>query len=174
MREFAHHAAEGVDLDLAGASRAAQLEIVRFLDPALADAEIRQLDQRIVAVQLVFRDRRDIAHDMRDGVGEGIIPDQALLDRHARKIERVDVDAGHLVPIHVLADRHRDKAVLVADVAQHAAAVAVAQRHQRGNGVERRRDIAGLFGHQHGPVGGPVHRQGHAETVDDAPARRRQ
>ena len=45
--ELAHDPAIGVDLDLAGAGDAAQLDVLRLLDPALADAEIRQFEQRI-------------------------------------------------------------------------------------------------------------------------------
>ena len=45
--QLAHDATVGVHLDLAGAGETAQPHILRLLDPALADAEIGQLEQRV-------------------------------------------------------------------------------------------------------------------------------
>jgi len=155
-RQLAHHLAIGVDLDLAGAGGAAQLDVEGLLDAVLADAEVGQLQQRIVAVQLLLRHGGDIAHDMRQLVAEGIVADAALLDRDAGQFEGVDLDARHLVPAHVLLDHHRDEAVLDADLAHDAAPVGIAERHEAIDRVERRLDVARLVGHQLGAIGRAV------------------
>jgi hypothetical protein len=60
------------------------------------------------------------------------------------------------------------------DVAQHAATIAIAQRNEGADRVERRRDISGLLRHQLDAVGRRVGCEDHAEAIDDGPARRRQ
>src|SRR6185437_593558 len=174
VREFAHNAAKSIDLDLAGASGAAKLEIVLLLDAAFADAEIGQLYQRIVAVELLFRNRRDVTHDVRSLVPERIMADETLLDRNARQIDRVDVDTRHLVPVHILAQGDRHETVPVADVTQNAAAIRVSEWHEIGDRIERLVDVACLFRDHHGAVGRPVDGERHTEAIDDAAARRHQ
>jgi hypothetical protein len=110
---------------------------------------------------------------VRDPVAEGIVANEARLDRDTGQLERVDLDAGHLVPAHILLEHHRHEAVLDADVVQHAAPVGVGERHELVDGVERRLDVAGLIGHELRAIGRAVAGQRHAEAVDDAAARRR-
>src|SRR6266851_4588149 len=172
-RQLAHDAPEGIHLDLAGAGAAAQVEVVRLLDAFLADAEVGQLEQRIVARQFLFRDRGNIAQDVRGLLAERIVADEALLDRHARQLQRVDLDARHLFPAQIFADHDGHEAVLAANVAQHPATIRFAQRDQRTDSLERRLDIAGLLGHEHDAVGRAVVGENGAEAVDDAAARRR-
>ena len=63
--ELADLAADRVDLDPAEPGAAAQRAVVAALDPALADAELRQLQQRIVVRGLLGRaDGADIAQDV--------------------------------------------------------------------------------------------------------------
>ncbi len=63
--------------------------------------------------------------------------------------------------------------MLGADVMHDAAAIAVGQRHQAGDGVERGVDVAALVGHELRTIGRPVGRERDAEAVDDKAARRR-
>ena len=63
--------------------------------------------------------------------------------------------------------------MLDADVAKDAAAVAVAERHEPVDGVERRGDVAALVGDELGAVGRAVRGERDAEAVEDAAARRR-
>ena len=69
--ELADDAAEGVDLDLARPCTAPQFGVLRLLDTALANAKIRQLEQRIPG-QLRLGNRGDIADDVRRGLAERI------------------------------------------------------------------------------------------------------
>ena len=78
--ELADHPAEGIDFDLARACGAAQLQILRLLDAALADAEIRQFEQRI-AVEFLLGYCGDIADDVRRGLAERVLACHALVDR---------------------------------------------------------------------------------------------
>ena len=125
-RQLAHDAAMRVDLDLAGAGEAAQPLVLRPLDPAPADAEIGQLEQRI-AGQILIGHRRHVAQHMRGHRAIGIIPDKTLFDRHAGQFRDRDLDARHLLPAQIGAHDDRDKAVLAARLPQHAALLGLAE-----------------------------------------------
>ena len=171
--KLAHDAAIGVDLDLAGAGEAAQLRVLRLLDPALADAEIGQFEQR-VAGQILFGNRRDIAQHMRGDRAVGVIPDETLFDRHAGQFRNRDLDARHLLPAQIGAHDDRNKGVLAARLAQDAALFGLAELDHAAERPQRRLDIAGLLRHDDDAVIAPVVGEGDAEAVEDAPAHRRQ
>ena len=111
---------------------------------------------------------------MRRGRAEWIEPGEALLDRDAGQLGDGDLDARHLVPAQIGADHDRHEAMLAPDVAQHPAAVGIAELDQRGERVERRCDVAGLLGDDDEPIVLVIVGERHAEAVEDAPARRRQ
>ncbi len=172
-RQFSDHPAEGVDLDLARPSGAAQDQILRFFDAALADTEIGEFEQRI-AVELLLRNRRDIAHDMRGGLAEGVMPGQPLLDRDARQFGDRDLDPSHLVPAQIGANHDWHKGMLAADFADDAASVALADLDQLAERGQSLLDIAGLFGDEDEVIILPVVGQRRAEAIEDTSSRRRQ
>jgi hypothetical protein len=147
---------------------------MRLLDAVLADAEIGQLEQGIVAIQILFGHRRDIADDMGGGLAEGIVAGKALLDRDAGQFEGVDVDPGHLVPIQIVAHNDGHETVLAPHVAHDAAAVAVGQRDQGPDRIERGREIVRLLADDDDAIGRLIGGELDAEAIDDPPARRRQ
>ena len=64
--------------------------------------------------------------------------------------------------------------MLAPGIAQHPAAVGIAELDQPGEPGERRLEVASLLGHDDDPEIVPVGGERDAKTVDDAPARRRQ
>ncbi len=111
---------------------------------------------------------------MRGGRPVGVIADHALFDGDAGEFGDRDLDPRHLVPAQIGAHHQRDEAVPAPGVAQHAAAVGIADLDQRAERGQRRLEIAGLLGHDDDPIILPVIGERDAEAVEDAPARRRQ
>ena len=141
----AHHTALDVDLDLPRPRHAAQGQIERLFDAPLADpkAGIKQ-DRLGVGSGFgdVFRaDLRDVADDMREGGGEGVDPDLAHIGRNAGKLGRADVDAGKLLPTHVLDNRHRRAAGSVLDILLQALQPRLTHRHELGELAQRALDV---------------------------------
>ena len=85
MGEFAHDSANGVDLDLPRAGGAAQRHVFSFFDAGLADAKVRQLEQRI-AGEFLFGNRGNVADHMRCSFPKRVIPGEALFDRETRQL----------------------------------------------------------------------------------------
>ena len=170
--KFADHPAEGIDFDLACACGASQLQILRLLDPALADAEIRQFEQRI-AVELLLGNRGDIADDMRRGLAERVLAGHAPIDREAGQFRNCDLDARHFVPTKIGADDDGHEGMFALDLAQDAAAVGLAHLDQRTERVERRRDIAGLLGDDDKVIILLVFGERDPEAIENSPAHRR-
>ena len=114
--EFAHDPAKSVDLNLTGSGETPQLGILRLLDATLADAKIRQFEQRI-AGQLLLRNGGDVAERVRGHVAERVVPGEALFDRDPGQFGDGDFDACHLVPAQIGADDDRHEGVLAPDLA---------------------------------------------------------
>ena len=171
--ELANHAAIGVDLDLPGAGLAAERGLHHLLGAVLADAEVREREQRIVR-QLRFIDGADVADDV-DRVGpEGVEAAPADVDHHAGQIGRVDLDLRDFLPRQVLADRDRDELLLAPGLAQDPLAIVVFDRHQPSDFVQRPVEIQRRLRHQDQPIVEPVLGENLAEPVEDAAPRRRQ
>ena len=113
---MADNVAEGVDLDLQGPAGAAQLQVMDLFDAGLADAEPRKLEQRITG-DFARRHRGNVAEDMRRVGAVGIIAALPDVDIDPRKVRGVDLDAGDLLPVQVLAHRRRDEAAVAPDLA---------------------------------------------------------
>jgi hypothetical protein len=95
--ELADDAAKSVDLDLTRPGTAAQLVVLRLFYPALANAKIRQFEQR-VSSQLRLGHSSDIANRMRRGLAQRVGSGEALFDCHAGQFGNGDLDPRHLVP----------------------------------------------------------------------------
>ena len=163
---------DGVDLQLHRAGAAAQHAVVVPLDPGAADADAGQLQQR-VAVHVALGRRRDIADDMRQVLGLGVEARGADIDQDAGQVGRVHLDPRHLLPGQELAHDDGHEAAAAAHLALDAGALVVGQRHDAGEGLERRGDVGGLLGDQQGAPVQPVAGDDLALAVQHAAARRR-
>ena len=102
--ELADLAADRVDLDPAEAGATAQGQVVATLDPALADAELGQMQQRIPVLRLLGRVHGpDIADDVGEGAPLRIGAQQAGIEDHAGQFRRMHGDLGDLAPVQILA-----------------------------------------------------------------------
>ena len=97
-----------------------------------------------------------------------------LLDRHAGKVQRIDFDASHVFPVQVVADGDGHERTLPTDIPHHPFAIAVRERHQRGQRVQRPVDVRGPFGHQHDAKVRAIDGERPAHAVENAAAPRRQ
>ena len=172
-RQFPDRPSDGVDLDLAGARLAAKPEIMDLFDAALADAEFGKREQRL-AGQFGLRNGGDITKQVGGGGGVWVTAALADVDHHARQVRGVDLDLRHLLPHQVLAHGDREEAASALDFVPDAAALVIAERDDGAELVQGLLHIRGLLGDDDDPVALLVHRQFDAETVDDAPPRRRQ
>ena len=106
----AQNAALDVHLDLARAGLAAQIQVIGFFQPLLADAKawIEQDGFGIGSVlgDVLGADLGHIAYNMGEGRGEGIDPHLTHIGGDARKLRRAHIDAGKLLPGHVLHQGH--------------------------------------------------------------------
>ena len=102
-----------------------------------------------------------------------VIAGPADIDHGAGQVGRVDLDLRDFLPGEILAHRDRRETRRAAHVAEHAAAFVARDRDDAAERVENAVNIAGAFRHDDEPVILTVLGQGHAETVDDGPARRR-
>jgi hypothetical protein len=176
--QLADHAAERVDLHLAGAGGAAQRQIVFLLDAVLADAKAGQFQERIVALlQLLLRDGGDIADDVGHVAAIGVVARLADIDVDAWQLGRVDAEAAHLLPGEVLAHRDRHEGAPAMRLAQHALHVMLAEVDQVRELEQRRLHPVGvvrLLGHEDEAVVLNVDRQIVAVAVGDEASGRRQ
>ena len=171
--ELADDAAERVHLDLAGAGGAAQLGVVDLFQPALADAESRELKQRIVA-DLVLRRRSDIAQHMGGGAAIGIGAALVDLDAGAGKVGKIDLDPGDQIPVEVGLHRDRQEGAPLRALAHQPLDLVRCQRQDAAERGQRLAHAGGLLRHDDNPIVRIVDRQRHAEAVDDLAAQRRQ
>ena len=172
-RELADDPSARVHLDLRRADRAAQCQVVDLLGTHLADAEVRQLEQRI-AIELLVGRRGHVSHDVGEGRAVRIIADAADLGAHAREIGHVDLDAGELLPAQVFAHRDGDEGAIALGIAEHAAPLGIRQGDDPSQAVEGGAQVAGVLRHDDDAVVLPIERHGPPEAVEDAPTRRRQ
>jgi len=159
LRQFADDAAIGIDLDMARAGGAAKLRVVGLLDAALADAEARQPQERLLVgrgLHVLVGDGADIADDMREFHPVRIVPRLADVGLHTRKIGFVDVELRELFPGKIFGNRHRHEARRSGDVAHDLLAVVGRDRDDARELVERVADIGCLFGNQNGAIILPV------------------
>ena len=111
---------------------------------------------------------------MRGERAIGIIPDKALFDRHPRQFRNRDLDARHLLPAQIVADNDRNKAVLAARLAQHAALFGLAELHDAAQRPQCCCEINGLFRHNDDAEVSPVVGEGDAKPVEDPSTHRRE
>jgi hypothetical protein len=166
-------AADRIDLEAAQPGPPAQLLLVDLLDAALADPELRQLEQRI-AGQLVLRYRPDIPDHVGSELARRVVPEQPGIEGHARQVRPVDRDPGDLGPVQILAHRDRHEGPAPARLGQHLQRALVGQGDQPAEIAERRPEILGLLGNHQDPVGRRVAGERCAVPVEDPAARRRQ
>ncbi len=171
--QLADDAAERVHLDLGVAGLAAKLEVVFPLDAALADAEARQLEQR-VARQLAFRDGSDIAQRVRHRTCERVAARLAHVDVDARQVRGIHLDPADLFPAQVLAHGNRHEGAAPADLAQDAPPLMVRHLDQPVEPFQHLLDVVGLLRHDDDTVILHVDGQRHATPVEHPAARRRQ
>ena len=171
--DLANDPAERVDFQMTGPGGAAKLQIVLLLRALLADPKSGQLEQRIAGLLALVHGGHVTEH-MGHGLGEGIVTGLADLDVDAGQVRCIDLDPADLFPAQVVADRDRNEGALVLGLAQDAREFLLGQANHLGQHIECLLDVARLFAHQHHAVVLLVHRHGHAEAVDDAPARGRQ
>ena len=144
-----------------------------LFDAGLADAEPRKLEQRI-AGDFARRHGGDVAEDMRRVGAVGIIAALPDVDIDPRKVRGVDLDAGDLLPVQVLAHRRRDEAAVAPDLAQDAPLFAGRDGNDGAQDVQDGFDVAGVLGVQKHAVVLLVVGHGDAEAIDDAsPGRRK-
>ncbi len=179
VRILPDHAALDVHLHLARPGLAAQIEVVGFLDPLLADAEAGIEHDRIGVgaglADVLGVDLGHIADHVGEGAAKGIDPHLAHVGGDAGKLRRPDVDAGELLPAHVLHHGHRRLARGVGDIVGQAVAAGLVHGHQLGKVLDDRIDIGVLVAGQKQAEGRAVGRQHHAVAVEDqAPGRRRE
>ena len=172
-RQLADDPPVGVDLDLARTRRAAQIEIVDLLDAALADAELRQRQKRVVR-EFAFRDLADIADQVRRHRAVGVITAFADIDHGAGQVRDIDFDPRDLRPGQVVAHGDRHETALARGFLEDPRLFDRRQPDQRFQRFEGQLDTGGLLGHQRKTIGLAVDRQYFPEAVDDPTARRRQ
>ena len=174
-RQLADHPADRVYLHLALPRLAAQRLVVLLLQPVAPDAEARQGQQRIAILgHLVFRRGRDIAKDMRGDAAERVVALLIDLDADAGEIGQVQFDLAHLVPAQVLLDQDRREGAVAGAFLHDLPALALADRHQFGEGLQRALQIGRLLGDQHRAIVGEIGGERRAEAIQDQAARRRQ
>jgi hypothetical protein len=87
VREGAHGAAAGIDLDLLVAADAVQVEFVALLQPGFAEvvgaAIVGVLLARLDLFQVAVGDAADVAEDVRCERAAGVLAEQARLDLDA-------------------------------------------------------------------------------------------
>ena len=117
--------------------------------------------------------RRDIANHVRKLLAERINPRGADIDHDAGQLGGVHLDARHLVPAEEIPHQHRNESAMPPHVAQNPRALAILQRHNAPERVERRVDVVRLLGDQHRAPGQLVARNRGAEPIQNPPTRRR-
>ena len=171
--DLANNPAERVDFQMTGSGGASKLQIVLLLRALLADPKPGQLEQRISRLLTLVHGGHVTEH-MGHGLGEGIVSGLADLDIDAGQVRCIDLDPADLLPAQIVADRDRNESALVLGLTQDAREFLLGQADHLGQQIECLLDVARLFAHQDYAVVLLVHRHRHAESVDDAPARRRQ
>ena len=110
---------------------------------------------------------------MGKGPAERVVAGLVHVGHDARKLVRIQVDAGELLPGQVALDRDRREARGGVDVADDRPAPVHGVRQQPTEQVERLVQILGLVAHHQHPETGAVAGNDHAVAVEDPPARRR-
>ena len=169
--------ATGVDLDLLGARLAAQGQVEGLFNALPADPKTRIQEDRIGVGaggrQVRAVDLGHIADHVGEGPAIGVNAHLAHVGGDAAQFRRPDIDGAELFPAHVLHDLHRRLARRVGDLPQQAGLAGVVQRHELGQGLQRRFRIDTFVLGDHQPEVGAVGGQHHAIAVDDQAARRR-
>jgi hypothetical protein len=172
-RELADDAADRVHLDPAIARLTAKLLVAHTLHAAPADLEAGKLEQRIgAAPEILLGHCADIADDMRERVIEGIVSGRPGVRLDARQVGAVDVEGRELLPGQILGNGHRHEGGLARDLFHDAGALAIADRNDLADRIERLGNAADLLLDQHDPIVEPVLRDRHAEAIEDTAARR--
>ena len=169
--QFADHAAIGVHFHAADTGLPAYLLVKFLLDTAFADTEIRQAQQRIVAVLAVFfADRGDVAHDMGQLIGKRIGAGLADVELHTRQVRQIEAQARKRLPVQILHHRNRNEGFVLRDLTQDFLAPCIADLDQPPDRVERFTDAAGrLLRRQQHAVVAPVIGQFDRETIQNPP-----
>ena len=166
-----------VDLHLARAGRAAQLEIKCFFNTLLADPEARiEQDRFSVGAGLgdvLGADLGDIADHMREGAGKRIDPHLAHVGGDAGQFGRADIDARKLFPRHVFHQGHWRLAGRRVDIGAQPPKPGLIHRNQGDQIGEGRVDVdVVVLGQQQTKVRS-VGGQHNAIAIKDQSARRR-
>ena len=111
---------------------------------------------------------------MTERLAERVVARFADLGLDTRQVRRVDIDSRKLLPREVLDRRDGNKRPVARDLAHDLAAFVVAERDQPGQSIEGAFDIVGLFRHQDDPIVAPIVRELDTESIENAPAPRRQ
>ncbi len=115
-----------------------------------------------------------IADHVGEGAAEGVDAHLAHVGGDARQLRQAGVDAGELVPGHVVGHGHGDVAARGVELTHQGFALVHRDRDDRGDRVERRVDVAAdLVARDQQAEGRAVGRQLHAVAVEDAAAGRR-
>ena len=170
--ELAHHAADGVDLDLDGAGPAAQLVLERALHALLAEAQGGQLQHRIVAAgEILVGDPAGVADDVAHQLDLGIVARLAEIDEHAGQVGRVELQACHLFPAEVLAHHHGLGVAAAAQFSQQAALLDLTQVQDLVEAVDQDLGAAAAVRRDHGAEVVAVDRERLAGAIEDQAAR---
>ena len=151
------------------------MQVVAPLDPALADAELGQVQQRILVLSLLGRVHGpDIADDVGEGRPFRIGAQQAGIEDHARQFRGMHGDPGDLVPVQILAHQERHERAAQPRLDQDGVDPLRRQAHEGSEAQEHAAQIAGLLADHLDAVGRDIAGQRPAEAVEDLAARRDQ
>jgi hypothetical protein len=111
---------------------------------------------------------------VRGDAAERINPFLVDLDGDAGQVRQVQLHRVDLFPIEVVLDRDRLELLGVLPLLQGLRDIALAERLDRRERLQRRLQVRGLLRHQDGAVARRVGRHRNPEAVDDEAARREQ
>jgi hypothetical protein len=173
--ELAHHAADGIDLDLDRAGAAAQAVLERTLDALLAEAHGGELQDRIVAAgQILVGGATGVADDVAHQLAFGIVARLAEVDEHAGKVRGVELQSRHFLPTEILAHHHGLGIAAAAQLAQQAIPLGLAEAEDGIEPVDQNVGAAAAVGGRHGSEVVAVDGERLAAAVENQAARRRQ